>query len=126
VEQALLVSIAVMAAHKLECWITREWEVSPFFQWLVPRLGARDPGEVVFGVFVLWLMIGLALAWLLLVGGPARIVGLAAWGLTFGLEWHHLARVARRREYYAGAATAALYVAFGPYYWWQLWQIVTR
>ena len=116
-----LIAILLMAAHKLECWLTSEWLVSPFFRFLIARATRHDEGEVVFLVFIAWLFGGLLMGWLVLLGGWGPIVALAVWGLTFVLEWHHIFRSIARRGYYSGLVTSIAYVSFGPIYWYSLW-----
>jgi hypothetical protein len=110
-----------MALHKLECWLSSEWLVSPFFQWLRLRAMSHDQGEVVFLVFIAWLFGGLGMGWLVLLGGWGPVVALAVWGLTFVLEWHHVVRSVQKRGYYPGLITSVLYVSFGPVYGYHLW-----
>jgi hypothetical protein len=127
-----LVSVVVMGVHKVECWWTEEWVESPFFQLLVslgPELD-RDPahafGEALFLVFVTWLFAGLLMGWLLMRGGAAAWAALAVWGLTFVLEWHHLARSAARGGYYPGLYSALVYLAVMALYQRELWSLVRR
>lgn len=119
-------SIALMAAHKVECWLTDEWTDSPFFTWLVelPAAGAPIPpeaaGELVFLTFVTWLFIGLTMAALVLRGGAGPAIALGLWGLTFLLEWHHVVRTITSGAYYSGVITAVLYLSLGLFYWREL------
>ena len=116
-----LVAILLMALHKLECWFTSEWRVSPFFRWLIERAKGHDEGEVVFLVFITWLFGGLGMGWLVLSGGWGPVVALGIWGLTFVLEWHHVVRSVHKRGYYSGLVTSVMYVSFGPVYAYHLW-----
>lgn len=119
-------SIVLMAAHKVECWITEEWLESPFFQLLIrtgPLIGPSEQdvlGEAIFLTFILWLFAGLGMGWLVLRGGRGPLVALAIWGLTFVLEWHHVVRTIVSEAYYSGVYTAVAYLAFMAFYWVQL------
>lgn len=123
VRALFLASVAVMFLHKVECWLTDEWLVSPFFQWLVSLAPRLDPdpaaalGEAMFLVFVVWLFAGLVMGGLLMRGGAAAWAALAIWGLTFGLEWHHVARAIARGGYYPGLVTAAVYLPLMAVFW---------
>jgi len=125
-----LASVFLMFAHKVECWLLHEWLDSPFFQWLYESGGilAQTPeeafGETVFLVFVTWLFFGLVLGLLMMQGGWGPIVALAGWGLTFGLEWHHLARALGQGEYYVGSVTSVLYLGLMLFYWRELLRLV--
>lgn len=117
------VAVAAMAAHKVECWYEREWLVSPLFARLIGLAEAHGSstadaiGAALFASFVWWLFVGLAMVLATLWGGRGPIVVLGLWGLTFALEWHHLARAVTAWDYYPGLYTAVVYVAIGPFYW---------
>lgn len=127
-----LLSVLVMLAHKVECWVTEEWVESPFFQLLVslgPDLDVNPAhafGEALFLVFVFWLFAGLFMGWLLLRGGAAAWAALAVWGLTFVLEWHHVVRALARSGYYPGLYTAVVYLVVMAVYWRSLLSLVHR
>src|SRR6186713_2128280 len=92
------VAVAAMAVHKVECWYEREWLVSPFFAWLIQFAETHGSstddavGTALFLSFVAWLFVGLAMVLATLWGGRGPLVVLGLWGLTFVLEWHHVAR----------------------------------
>ncbi|MCO4746204.1 MAG: hypothetical protein KC912_15510 [Proteobacteria bacterium] len=119
-------SALIMFAHKVECWWMHEWLDSPFFQWMYDSGGilATTPedafGETVFLAFISWLFAGLFMGYLVMRGGWGPIVALGVWGLTFILEWHHVIRTVVSGEYYVGAGTSVVYLAFMAYYWWVL------
>lgn len=111
-----------MAAHKVECWLAREWLESPLFAWAIDVAARRGDtpedalGAAIFLPFVLWLGVGLAMTWLVMRGGAGPLVVTGLWGLTFLLEWHHLGRALARGDYYPGLWTALVYVGIGPFY----------
>lgn len=117
------VAVALMFLHKVECFLTAEWTVSPFFQWLIslgPRFGSTPEevlGAAIFLVFVTWLFLGLAMGLLVLRGGWGPHIALGIWGLTYILEWHHVARSLAAGGYYSGLITAVAYLAWGVVYW---------
>jgi hypothetical protein len=116
-------AVVIMLAHKIECWLTAEWLESPFFQAVTTSSLARGNtvedsfGEAIFITFVVWLFAGLGMGLLLLRGGRGPLIALGIWGLTFILEWHHIARALVAGEYYTGLFTSMAYLPFGFLYW---------
>lgn len=127
-----LISVILMFAHKVECWLLHEWLDSPFFQWLYQSGGiiAENPedafGEMVFFAFISWLFAGLFMGFLIMRGGWGPHIALGIWGLTGILEWHHLGKTFVRDEYYGGLGTAMPFLLFMFYYWWELAKQVER
>jgi len=117
------VAVVAMAAHKVECWYAREWLDSPLFARLIHAAQAQGTtpedaiGAAFFASFVFWLFVGLTMVLLTLRGGRGPLVVLGLWGLTFVLEWHHVARSVAAWQYYPGLYTAVVYLAIGPFYW---------
>ncbi len=103
-----LVSLAVMAVHKAECYWTREYEVCPVY---VTAARGRDPRQTLFIGFVVTFLAMMGFVFLVLRGPPWPLLMLAVW-LAQGLhEIHHAAKSAAQRSYYPGTATALLFVA---------------
>lgn len=119
-------SAAVMLVHKVECWLTAEWVVSPFYQWAIGKFAAysTDPaqnlGQAGFFTFVFCLAVSVLAISMLLSGRRGTHVFLGLWGVMFAVEWHHIVRSLVAGEYYSGLYTAIVFVALGPLYWRQL------
>lgn len=114
-----MVAAVIMLLHKVECWVTEEWAVSPFFQAMMHSSywEGKPPeavlGEAMFLTFVVWLFVGLTLAWMAMKSPRGATVALGLWGLTFVLEWHHVVRSVLAGAYYSGLISAVVYLAFG-------------
>jgi hypothetical protein len=103
----MLLSIAVMAVHKAECWWRREYEVCPVY---ITAARGRDGRETLFIGFVITFLAMMAFVYLVLLGPPWPLLMLAVW-IAQGLhEIHHAAKSVAARRYYPGTATALLFV----------------
>lgn len=115
----LLVSFLLMLLHKVESYRTSEWKTSPVYRYIL-GLGFED-GKLVFLTFVVTLFVGLVLCFLIISWRSGKWLFLVAWGLSFVLELHHLVKaVWIYKSYYSGLYTSILYVAFGFFYWKEL------
>jgi Protein of unknown function with HXXEE motif len=106
----LLLSIAVMAVHKVECYFGRECDHCPVYLQMgdAPWLRSpRDPAFVAFCSVFLALAVLLALA---LRGGPWPLLVMAVWAAQGLHETHHLGKTLARGRYYPGTATAIAFV----------------
>lgn len=117
-------SILLMLLHKMESYLSQEWEYAPTFQFIL-SLGL-DPGPLVFLTFVCLMFTGLFLSFLLVAFRWGQWFLITAWGLTFILELLHLIRTIHSGSYYSGSLTASLYIAFGVFYWREWWRSIKR
>lgn len=108
----LLLSVGLMAVHKIECYATREWEQCPVYLGIPSAPWARGVRETAFVVFC-----SLDVAYMLLIAlalrGPPWAMLVMAILCAQGLhELHHPAKSLARRRYYPGTASAILFVLF--------------
>jgi hypothetical protein len=108
----LLLSVGLMAVHKVECYATREWEQCPVYLGIPSARWARGVRETAFVVFC-----SLDVAYMLLIAlalrGPPWTMLVMAILCAQGLhELHHPAKSLARRRYYPGTASAVLFVLF--------------
>jgi hypothetical protein len=108
----LLISIGIMALHKLESFYAREFDHCPVYLSLQRAWWACEPRQAVFVTFCsvfLALMLVVALA---MRGAPWLLLLPAIWSAQALHEIHHLGKSLARRGYYSGAISAVLFVAF--------------
>lgn len=110
-----LLSILLMAGHKIESYQTHEWDYAPAYQYFL-GLGF-EKGEILFLTFVSMLFFGLLWSVCIIFWRNGQWLLLTIWGLTFVLELHHILRSLLANAYYSGVYTAILYALFGVLYW---------
>ena len=107
---AFLVSIGVMVLHKLESYLTGEYEVCPVYVTNGEQRWARDARQAMFVSFVgTFLVLIIALA-LVMRGGYWPLLLLSVWMAQGVHEWHHLAKSLAAGRYYPGSVTSLFYV----------------
>jgi hypothetical protein len=109
---ALLFSIGLMAVHKVESYLTGEFDQCPVYLGLsdAPWVrGIRQAAFLVFCSVFLALAILIALA---MRGPPWPLLVMAVWCSQGLHEIHHTAKSLARRRYYPGTASALVFVAY--------------
>lgn len=110
-----LISIFLMVIHKYESFKTAEWDFAPGYLFVL-QMGLGD-GKMLFLTFVTMVFVLLFWSFIIIFTQTGKWLFLAFWGLTFLLEYHHLARALLAGSYYSGLYSAILYVLFGFFYW---------
>jgi hypothetical protein len=108
----LLASVAVIAAHKVESYVTREFDQCPVYLGIDTAPWAPSVRQAAFVVFCSVFLGLLLLVALVIRGGPWPMLALAVWAAQGLHELHHAAKSVARRAYYPGTATAVLFVLF--------------
>jgi hypothetical protein len=105
-----LVSALVMAAHKVESYLEREYAVCPVYI-TQSRSWGSDPARAIFLSFVPTFLGMLVLLALAMIGPPWHLAIVTVW-IAQGLhELHHVAKSIARRRFYPGLFTALLFIA---------------
>lgn len=110
--QAFTVSVILMAAHKLESYFQREFDVCPVYASMRATVAKEGPARGLFisfcGAFVAMLGVTAVMA----LASPWTMVIFAVW-IAHGLhELHHLGKSLARRSYYPGTVTGLLFTAW--------------
>lgn len=104
------ITVLAMTAHKVESYLTGEFERCPVYLTSVQRESGKHPGRLLFQGFVPAVIGGLLLAYFLMRGAPWIMLMLLVW-LGQGLhEWHHLAKSLAERRYYPGTVSGLVFV----------------
>ncbi len=115
------ITVLAMAAHKVESYLTGEFERCPVYLTSVHREKGKHPGRLLFQGFVPTVIGGLLLAYFLMRGAPWVMLMLLVW-LGQGLhEWHHLAKSLAERRYYPGTVSGLEHRRWFPRL--QVWQV---
>lgn len=105
-----LIGAIVMAAHKLESLLTREYEQCPVYL-TQARAWGGDPGRAIFLSFVTTFIGMLLIVALALLGPPWHLAIVTVW-LAHGLhELHHTAKSLARRRVYPGLFSSLFFVS---------------
>ncbi len=104
-------SILVMVLHKVESWITGEFDACPVYLTTGRARWAKNVREAQFTMFVATFLGMLILVWLAFKGGHWPMLMLGIWIAQGQHELHHTAKSLSRRRYYPGTATGLVFVA---------------
>lgn len=104
-------TVVLMLVHKVESYLTAEFDHCPVYLTAARASWATDVRRVNFVVFVGTLLAMLMVLYLVMLGGRWPLLLLTVW-LAQGLhEWHHAAKSLAQRSYYPGTATGLCFVA---------------
>lgn len=108
---AFFVSICLMAIHKIESYLTHEYDVCPVYLTNGQSSWAQNPRQAIFVAFVST-FIGMSFVlFLVFKGSPWPLLLLSIW-MSQGLhEFHHSAKSLAQKSYYSGTISALLFVA---------------
>ena len=108
----LLFSIGLMAVHKVESYVTGEFDHCPVYLGLADKPWVRSLRQAAFITFCTTFLALAVLLALAMRGPPWPLLVMAVWCAQGLHEVHHLAKSLARRRYYPGTASGALFVAF--------------
>jgi hypothetical protein len=104
-------TILFMLIHKVESYLTGEFDQCPVYLTAARASWATDVRRVNFVVFVGTLLTMMTVLYLVLLGGHWPLLLLAIWLAQGQHEWHHAAKSLAQRSYYPGTVTGLLFVA---------------
>jgi hypothetical protein len=108
---SFLVSICLMTVHKIESYLTHEYDVCPVYLTNGQASWAQNPRQAIFVAFVST-FIGMSFMMFLIFKGPPWPLLLLSIWMAQGLhEFHHSAKSLAQKSYYSGTISALLFTA---------------
>lgn len=108
---AFLVTVVVMAVHKVESYLTGEFNQCPVYFTSGNASWAQNPRQAIFAAFVSTFLGMMFLVYLTMRGGHWPMLLMGVWAAQGLHEYHHSAKSLARRSYYPGTVTGLLFAA---------------
>lgn len=108
-----LISIFLMVIHKIESYITNEYNACPFYINLINKLYQNSIGEIIFLVFCFTFLFFMFIIYSINCDNNLFKYLVLIYAFTFIHETHHLAKTLKYKNYYSGTISAIIYFLFG-------------